>query len=286
MWMLWVALAWAGGVEPPAEVDPADETPPIASDPSADAAQAYDRALRAWNGGNWPRALAEARAAEAFQPGHRPARLLEGYALCRLGMTRDGLDVLDKLAAEPVVVPLDHDIYVRADRVYHRIGDRYRRDQWAFGIGLDFRAETVWHQTQWTSGYALTLDGPALYDFGIRFEGVMPFATRTDSVPGGPRLAIMAVRHQKIGKGIWQADLGLGPSVWVARGTWWGGNTKVHPGVRAAAGLDVRPLRGFGFRTEVGWSAHPGAWESLQWYVEAPDLRFAMTFYPRARRPY
>lgn len=232
----------------------------------------YLRALAAWDRGEWGTALAEAEAALAAEPGHRPARLLEGYALFRLDRPEDGVGVLQALAAEPVSTEYDGVIQRRADRLWHRWADRARRDQVAvsggFVLPVEKRYDTILPNVGLTAEVEVPVPGPV----AVRAEVLLPVQPEGLFDVGGDYIGLEAVLHHPLGRGVWAVDAALGPELWLARGGYWSDGNQPYLGLRAAAGLDVRPARRVGFRLQAGTRWVPGALEDLPWYAVPFDL--------------
>lgn len=235
----------------------------------------YLQALSAWQTGHTADALRLAVEAAHDDPDQEPARLLAGYALLRVRAPTAGAAVLRSLALTPTDDPVDGRVRSAASVAIHRIEDRTTRQQLSISWLQVVGAEKIW--SQWTASgeEALVVDvptgGPRL-----RLDLSHRYATGLQDV-GGWRVAPMALATWTHGHNA--IYLGLGPSLWIARGVWW--DSGVHPyfGARAAAGTDVRVSRRWGFSAEIGATPHLTD-RTLSWYAHPFDIRAGVEFWP------
>lgn len=248
--------------------------------PAPDATALYLDALHAWRGHDYEAALAGARAALAVDPGLYPARLLEGYALYRSGEVDTGLAALDALSKAPPKGPDDDAAIRRARTIYRRVTDRWRRDQLMLAAGQVVRIEGAYGGAAVVAGPSLDVEVPVVSDIGVRGELGIDWATGSDTFDlGGPTFAALATIHQPIGRGVWSADLGVGPVMWLGYGGYWDDGHQLYLGARAAAGLDVRFARRFGLRTELGTRYFPAVHDTLPWYGQPFDMRLDLVWW-------
>jgi len=230
--------------------------------------EAYLAGLEAWQGSDWEGALARAREAQGLEPDHRAAALLEGYALMRLHQKDEGSARLRQLSELPADDSTEREVQRRAERAWRRYAERFARelvqlDGYAQS-GPQFSYGATRLRGGWGAALTVALPGPVearvgvsapLPDFGL-FE------------ISGARFDLCAVTRLPVGRGVWTADLALGPTLWNATGNYWPEGSHRYTGLRASAGLDVRPAWRFGFRGELGG----------QYYFGAADLPHTLPF--------
>lgn len=264
--------------EPPEPPEPELAPRPAAVDPRV-ADDHYIGGLTAWNAGDWAGALVASERALLLVPDHRPARLLKGSALLRLGRSTEGVAVLESLEKLDPSDSYGREIRRRADAAARRYTDRRSRDQLRLTVGSVTAVETAHGQVAALGGYVLQLQAPIRARVAVRAEVACPWAGGGDGGARGPRFSALGVGLFPLGSGIWNVGLSAGPSIWLAQGPFWPDGSEPFLGARATAGLDVRLTRGLGLGLEAGTGLYPGAIGRLPWYGQPVDLRLMLDLY-------
>lgn len=245
----------------------------------------YRVALDAWQHADVQAAMAAVSRTVELDPGHRPARLLAGYALLRTDAREAGLAVLTSLAAEPLYTSADAKVRSYAQRAVHRVDDRNHRDQVSVLFCTSFGPERGGERGagSWrpAGAHAWQLGVPLAEGLTLRFDAQHRWDTDTEDV-GGWRLTPMLAWSR--GSGSAAVDLGVGPTTWVARGVWWPSGTHVYAGARVAAGADWRFGRRVGLRVEA--AVTPLVLDDTLWWYGSPvDARLGFaTWFGHPRR--
>lgn len=249
---------------------------------ASDADAEYLAALSSWEGHEWAPALAHAEAALAIDPTHRPARLIRGYALLKLGRHDEAGIVLTGLTDEPVTLAYEGEVRRRANRAWRRYSDRYRRDQVALTVSFPVPValvERTYEELVPVVGYAGAVDVPVPGPVDVRADVSGPFGRDRVFRVDGPRVGVLAVARLPFGRSVWCGDIALGPVLWAATGGYWADGGQPYLGGRASLGIDVRPTWRLGFRAEAGAAWFPGASAYLDWYALPVDARLLTTLW-------
>jgi hypothetical protein len=240
----------------------------------------YMEGLQAWEQGKAITALRAAQAVLAEDPSHRQARLLCAYVLAELGRDEEAAEILLNLIREPVNGRYEQSIQDRAESLYHRLTARYRRTNPAFFASLYFPIYRRADALALAGGYAFSFQYPLSSAFHLRtdWQGTLPIEPDNLSL-GGMQLGALGMIELPLGSGRFSGDIGLGPSVWYARGAFWPDQSQWYLGGRAELGIDVRLSGFFGFRVETGWSAWPGLSLELEQQSQAMDFKMGMGFW-------
>ena len=276
----------AGAPTPPGAVLPS--TPPAGAAGSKDfeTAQrdAYLRALEAWGKGEASAALDLARQAQAMGPTHDGARLLQGYALLRLGRVNEALPVLARLATDPVA---DDNARRMGERAWRQRSDRRLRSSVSAMVGAQFWTRPYGGGANPAVGYALALNLPIADLLSFRIDTALN-RSFDDPLLSGPTGSALFTAQIPLASGDWHWGFGAGPAGWFLSGPLApDGEARVEIGLHSAAWIDVRAWRRAGFAFELGGFSWPQAAPELSAYMFSWDARLSLVawFGPGRRRP-
>ncbi|TNE85669.1 MAG: hypothetical protein EP330_24775 [Deltaproteobacteria bacterium] len=267
---------------------PEDESeprvPPHDRDHEAEMADGlYREALEAWEWGRWQDAYELASRALTYNPDDEPAKLLQGFALSRLGDWEEGL---------AVVRPLQDSGEVGAHaRFWVRRHDRrWTRSDYALSFSALLRNDRDTDFPVWKSGIGVSLDVPVvprerfddgpnyerqwLHNVTVRVDATTPIHHRDLLGLYGVGLGAVPVYHLRMRT--WSLHGGVGPLLHFGYGESWAGRFwGVFPGVRGTVGLGARMSRRTGMRLQMDYDLLVGARRFLEGVSHGPVLRWS-----------
>lgn len=232
---MWFLFAFFLSVAPAAE--------PVALADS-EGVSTYDQALEAWRWGRFRLAYERAVVAVAEDPGNPAPRLLEGYALSRLGQWEDGVEIVRPLQQDPVVG-------AHARFWVKRHDGRWRRDQFSLsfsGILRGDRGPSSTLQLGASGGpeFPLVSFLTLRTEIGTRHDTDDEVNLRTVALAVGPA-AYLTLRT-------WSLFAVVAPVAHIGHmEPWTGRRNGVFPGLRVSAGFDARLSRSVALRQQLDY---------------------------------
>jgi len=235
--------------------------------------EAWTTARAALDLQDWDGALSAAQDTLRADGDHGGAKFVEGYALHRMRRWETSLTAIEQVTADPEVGEL-------ARRHVALFDHRWRRDQPSLSLGLSMADDRGLTPRSLRPSFAAELEVPVVWRFNLRADLMTPWATADRLEMQGPLVGLMAAYQHPIG--LWALDGAVGPTLWTGEsGFWEGALGGPFPGLRAAVGGSMRPLRNLGVRAEVGWGATAGTRSMLNGWSRGFDARLMVTGYIR-----
>lgn len=164
--------------------------------------------------------------------------------------------------------------YARQQRALY--DNRWRRDLPSLSLGLGLYDDRGVNPRALKPTFTAELEAPVVWRFNVRADLTTGWQEEDGLALQGPQLGLLAVFQQPID--IWGVDVGVGPTLALGKSAYWQGAVGGPlPGVRAAVGGSVRPLKNVGGRVEVGWSGVQGVWPMLNDWSSGFDTRLMVT---------
>lgn len=255
--------------------------PPVAEDTDS-ADSLYMEGLRYWQLGQWLNAQQAAEKALAIDPNHRPAMLLEGYAMMKRRQKKDGALKLKALSELPVSTSYEEKIHKQARNISLRYLDRFERTQISITAGNTIPVERRFDTLVSEPGMHLALTVPTLEHFQTRLS--MDFIWPSSLSISGTQLVAQELYLVPLGAGRFSFDLGVGPALWLAQGAYWPDQGQPYVGAQVSSGIDWRFSKHFALRAEVDGWWWPGLYLDQKWYGRPVDLNLSFTVFFGKRR--